>query len=91
MAWASIIAAIIGAGASKAQADSTAKGLKNATAEQKNALMTALSGTAEYQGIGKQGALSLGELMGLEGYRTKSDIALREHMAAKPVLGSAER
>lgn len=84
MAWASIIAALIGAGASKAQADSASKGLKNASAEQKNALMTALSGTAEYQGIGKQGALSLGELMGLEGYRTKSDIALREHLANKP-------
>ena len=89
IAWASIIAAIIGAGASKAQADETAKGLKNASAEQKSALMNALSGTAEYQGIGKQGALSLGELMGLEGYRTKSDVALREHLAAKPTLQSA--
>lgn len=91
MAWASIIAAIIGAGASKSQADAAKKGLKNASAEQKNSLMQALAGTSEYQGIGKQGALSLGELMGLEGYRTKSDIALREHLAAKPTLGSAGR
>lgn len=51
--------------------------------------MNALAGTAEYQGVGKQGALGLGQLMGLEGFRTKSDIALREHLANKPTLQSA--
>ncbi len=84
IAWAAIIAALIGAGASKSQADEAKKGLANASAEQKNALMTALAGTEEYQSVGKAGANSLGELMGLEGFRTKADIALRQHLAAKP-------
>jgi hypothetical protein len=63
--------------------------MKDASAEQKGALMTALSGTKEYQDIGKAGANSLGELMGLEGYRTPADRALKAHLASKPTLGDA--
>lgn len=90
MAWlASLASAGIGAAASDKASKETKKGLNNASAEQRRSLLEALAGTSEYQGVGRQGALNIGQLMGLEGFRTKSDIALRELLASKPVLGDA--
>lgn len=90
MAW---IASLVGAGASAASSNKSDKGNKKGTAAQiaaqQKAYADAKAGLGPYAGMGPEAVNRLGALMGLEGYRTKSDISLRELLANKPVLGSA--
>lgn len=90
MAW---IAAIIGAAGAGLSANNSKKGNEKGSkaqlAAQKQAYEDAQKGLGPYAGLGPEAINRLGALMGMEGYRTPSDIALRDHLAAKPVLGDA--
>jgi hypothetical protein len=86
MAW---IASLASAGAGIYSANKSAEAGKDASGMSANAIKKAYgqaqSGLAPYSGLGPGAANDLGALMGIEGYRTPADIALREHLAAKPV------
>lgn len=90
MAWiAALVSAGAGAASSKKQKDATKKANNAASAElsqsgnlsreqMAQALQQYQQNVGPYQAIGGQAMNSLGGLLGLEGYRTKSDIALRD-------------
>ena len=90
MAWiAALVSAAAGAASSKKQKDAAKKANNAASAElsqsgnlsreqMAQALQQYQQNVGPYQAIGGQAMNSLGGLLGLEGYRTKSDIALRD-------------
>ena len=85
MAW---IAALIGAGGAAASGSAAgkanSKGGKRAALAGKFATNRAIQGMAPYQGIGEASALSLGELMGLKGYRTQEEIDFNKYLKTAP-------
>lgn len=94
MAWiAALISAGVGAASSKKQKDAEKKANSAASAQlsqsgglsreqMAQALQQYQQNVGPYQAMGGQAMNSLGGLLGLEGYRTKSDIALRELQAS---------
>lgn len=85
MAWiAAIISAVGGIAASSNQKNAAKKAGKNASNIDAAGYGRALSQLKDYQGIGKEGALSLAQLMGLKGYRTSEEQELTEYLKSKP-------
>lgn len=92
MAWlASLASAGIGASSGKAGNDANSKGNKQAAAEREKYYEEAKSNYKPYADSGLAAQDVVNQLLGLEGYRTPADRALREHLGAKPVLGDAGR
>lgn len=85
MAWIAAIIGAVGSGiASNNSKKGNKKGSKGQLAAQQKAYEDAQKGLGPYAGLGPEAVNRLGALMGMEGYRTPSDIALREHLSAKP-------
>jgi len=90
MAWiAGIISALVGAKTSSDQQKANKKALGQAGVLNKEGYQTAINALKDYQGIGKEGAYSLAQLMGLKGYRTPEEIALTEYLQSRPVSPGA--
>lgn len=85
MAWiAAIISGIAGGSAASNQQKAAKKANRQSGILDSQGYANALNSLKDYQGIGKEGALSLAQLMGLKGYRTPEEQALTEHLMSKP-------
>ncbi len=90
MAWiAAIISGLAGGITSSNQQKANKKALGQAGVLNKEGYQTAINALKDYQGIGKEGAYSLAQLMGLKGYRTPEEIALTEYLQSRPVSPGA--
>lgn len=89
MAWiAAIISAIAGGAAASNQQKAAKKANRQSGILDSQGYANALNSLKDYQGIGKEGALSLAQLMGLKGYRTPEEQELTQFLSSKPSLGS---
>ena len=87
MAWlASLASAGIGAGSASASAKAQKKANNNASGLDQQGYQNALANISKYQDIGGAGAVSLAELMGIKGYRTKEEQDFTEFLKTKPKL-----
>lgn len=90
MAWlASLASAGISAGSNSQSNKGNKKGTAAQIAAQQKAYEDAKASLGQYAGLGPGAVNRLGALMGLEGYRTKSDISLRELLAGRPTMNGS--
>lgn len=87
MAWiASLASAGIGASSADKQRKAGKNSNNNASILDRQGYQQAQEYLRGYEGIGRAGAQSLAELMGLEGYRTKEESAFSDFSRNKPVF-----
>lgn len=89
MPWiAALISAAAGGLTAAQQKKAAKKGTAGAGINLEAAYGAAKKEYGPYSDVGRNALSRLAALQGVEGYRTPSDIALREHLAAKPTLAS---
>lgn len=81
----------MGLGSASAQKKAAKKGQGQAGIDVAKAYGAARGEFEPYSQVGRGALARLGALQGIEGFRTPSDIALREHLANRPTLGGAGR
>lgn len=87
--WGALIS-VVGGGVMNSEGGKAGeKGNKAAQAQIEAAKAETAKNFGPYAAVGDQSLNRLAALSGIEGYRTKSDIALREHLATKPQLNYA--
>jgi len=92
IAWiAAIIAAAAGGISAAQQKKAAKKGTAGAGINLEAAYGAAKKEFAPYSGTGQAALTRLAQLQGLKGYDVPTDVALREHLANKPVLGAARK
>ena len=85
MAWiAALISGGIGLAGSSASNQANKKANKKAGALDQQGYQNALANISKYQDIGGAGAISLAELMGMKGYRTKEEQDLTAFLKTRP-------